>query len=410
MANTQSEKKPPVHRIDRKANAQKVLGVLRKFGPSTQAQIARATLLSRATVNNIVQALRDQGTVEYQWKNGREALVTLGSTRGSVISIKVQERCVTGYLFDFSGHQRLEIHSGELPNYQNKPSTPALVLELSKRLIELGRTRESPVLGVAIAIEGPIETSTGAIAPWAWQRLPHWKNVNLHQYFSKNVRLPLVVENDANFAALAEWSWGEGRGADDFLHITCSEGIGGGIILNGQIYRGGTGLAGEIGHMVIEEAGELCFCGSRGCLSSFATERAIVASLRNSEKPKLSLVEIVDSAHHGDAACQRVLFEAGLHLGKALTTVVRVIGPSVIAIGGTLATGGEVVLEGLRSSAEIINLRAIAKSPRFCLATIIKDAAELGGVSAILSELDLGASSLADWMRESRSLPSAESA
>lgn len=384
-------------RVDRNANAQNVLSVLRRQGPVSQAEIVRATSLSRATINNIVQTLRDKGTVEYQWKNGREALVSLACTRGSVIAVRVGESAISASLFDFTKKVRLDIRNAELPEFRQRRSSPALTVEIIRHLIDVGRSRDATAIGFAIAIEAPIEKSTGAIAPWAWQRLPHWKGVDLQRYFGKIIHLPFIVDNDANLAALAEWSWGEGRGCDDFLHITCSEGVGGGIVLNGRIYRGGSGLAGEIGHMVVAEEGDLCFCGSRGCLSSFATERAILRALRNSEKPRRSLDQVVDSAREGDAACQRVLSEAGRYLGKALATVVRVFGPSVIAIGGTLARAGDIVLEGMRSSAEIVNLRAIGESPKFCVGSII-DGPQLGGVAALMTYLDLGLSGADSWM------------
>lgn len=385
-------------RADRNSNKQTILAALRSFGPMTQAEIARRTELSRATINNIVQALRDEGTVEYQWKNRREALVCLSSTSGSIITIMVREKSIIASLFDFTAQERLTLTSADLAQATQSPSSPEQALELARRLITQGQSRQSAVAGLAIAVEGPIEKSTGAVAPWGWQRLPNWRGLDIRQHFQRHLRLPVVVDNDANLAALAEWTWGEGRGCEDFLHITASEGIGGGIILNGKIYHGGNGLAGEIGHMVIEADGDLCFCGSRGCLSSFATERAILNALSNTAHPKSSLADVVDSANHGDAACQRVLFETGLHLGKALGTVVRVISPSLIAIGGTLGTARDVVLGGLLSSPEIINLRAIAEPPRFCTASIIEDAALFGGMAAIMAALDLGLTGIAPWM------------
>lgn len=395
IKSTPSSRSP---RADRNSNTQDVLAFLRAQGPSTQADIARATGLSRATVNQIAQSLRDQGAVEYQWKNRREALIALTSTHGSVASVIVQESCVHAILFDFTAQDRFDLFSTDLPELDAAQTSPAMVLTIIQRLADFATARGSSLTGVAIAIEGPIERSTGAIAPWAWQRLPQWKEVSLAQFFTRHLRLPVAVDNDANLAALAEWTWGVGRGCNDFLHITSSAGIGGGLVINGRIYHGGTGLAGEIGHMVIEEAGELCFCGSRGCLTSFATEKAILHALGRGRKPRASLGEVIDGAQQGDAACQRVLSEAGLHLGKALAIVVRVIGPSVIAIGGTLGKAGDIVLDGLRSSAEVINLRAIGTAPDFRVAKIIDNATELGGLAAILSAMDQGASSLMPWM------------
>lgn len=401
----------PEGRSDRQANIQLVLDYLRASGPSTQAVIARSTGLSRATINHITQALRDAGVIEYQWKNKREALITLASNRGSIATIVVRERSLHAILFDFAAHRRTDLTTSDFPEFEGQLTSPAMVLELASRLITRTNANESPLIGIAIAMEGPIERQTGAIAPWAWQRLPNWKQINVAQYFAKHLRVPTVADNDANLAALAEWTWGVGRGCDDFLHITCSEGVGGGFIVNGRIYRGGNGLAGEIGHMVIEDAGDICFCGSRGCLTSFATERAILKTLTQSGKSKSSLVEVIASAKQGDAACQRVLSEAGIYLGKALATVVRVIGPSVIAIGGTLGSAGDIVLDGLRSSAEVVNLRAIGEAPYFRIADILEDATELGGLAAILSEVGLGMSALAPWMlspaKEEEPLPQA---
>ena len=387
-------------RSDRQTNIHQILDFLRAAGPSTQAEIARSTGLSRATVNHIVQSLRDSGVIEYQWKTRREALVTLASNRGSIATIVVREWSLHAILFDFTARIRTDLTSADLPGHASEQTSPAMVLELANRLIAQSDERASPLVGIAIAIEGPIEKQTGAIAPWAWQRLPNWKHVNVAQYFRKHLRVPTIADNDANLAALAEWTWGVGRGCDDFLHITCSEGVGGGFIINGKIYRGGNGLAGEIGHMVIEKAGDLCFCGSRGCLTSFATERAILKILQESGKSVDSLDEVIENARHGDAACQRVLSEAGVHLGKALATVVRVMGPSVIAIGGTLGQAGDIVLAGLRSSAEVVNLKAIGEAPEFRVADILQDATELGGLAAVLSEVGLGMSTLTSWMMD----------
>jgi predicted NBD/HSP70 family sugar kinase/biotin operon repressor len=397
--NTTSQPTRKARRSGRHANAQRVIDLLRSKGPSSQAAISRATALSPATVSNIIQDLRTDGTVDCERVNGRELLVSLASNRGAVISLSVHEAIVHGTLFDFANQQRWDLEEAVSHTGSKGGSRPELVVDVAKHLAEKASLAWSEIAGVAVAIEGPIETSTGAIAPWAWKRLPRWKGVDIHKTLSDALHVPLVVDNDANLAALAEWSWGVGRGCDDFLHITCSEGIGGGLIIGGRIYRGGSGLAGEIGHMVIEESGDLCFCGSRGCLSGFASERATLLALKASESPKVSLIEVIDSARHGDAACQRVLFEAGRHLGMALATVARVLAPSVISIGGTLGLAGEFMFDGLRSSAEVINLRAIAESPRFCIAQITNDATLLGGVAAILAETDQGVSELTPWMR-----------
>ncbi|MBC2666718.1 ROK family transcriptional regulator [Novosphingobium flavum] len=410
MTKTGNVERQASRRADRATNIQGILDALRANGPCTQAEIARMTSLSPATVNKVVQALRDEGKVEYNWKNRREALVCLSSARDSLVTMLVRSSAVYATLLDFSNQTRIDLASSDLETWREQESSPAMALDIAKRLIAVAQERGSPVSGLAIAIEGPIEASTGEIAPWAWRRLPKWKGISLNQHFSRHLRIPIVIENDANLSALAEWTWGVGRGCNDFLKLTCCEGVGGGFIINGKLYHGGMGLAGEIGHMVVEEGDEICFCGNRGCLSGFASENAILAVLRASNNPKSSLQEVVNSAKQGDAACQRVLYEAGVHLGKALAIVVRVISPSVIAIGGILGAAGDIVLDGLRSSPDITNLRAIGQSPEFLLASIIDDAEILGGMSAILAELNLGVSTLAPWMLEPQPLALAQPA
>ncbi|WP_119083625.1 ROK family transcriptional regulator [Altererythrobacter sp. B11] len=387
------------NRTDRTANVQLVLDHLRQKGPSTQAEIARATNLARATVNNIVQALRDQGTLEYNWKNKREALVSLSSARGSIVSILVHSGQAEATLFDFQVQERITLDVAALRNPDDRIGSPEEVLHVAKGAIAIGAARNAPVSGICIAMEGPIERRSGMIARWAWQRYPDWTNLPVFQHFDRHLRVPLVVDNDANLAALAEWMWGVGQGHNDFVHLTCSQGIGGGIIIDGKIYHGGTGLAGEMGHMVIEEDGELCFCGSRGCLTGFASERAILTALGSMDHRKDSLDEVVESAKAGDAACQRVLYEAGVHLGRALATVVRVLGPSMVSLGGTLGEAGRFVFDGLHSSPEIINLRAIGTAAEFRASEVGKDAAMLGGVAAILAQINLGLERVDPWMK-----------
>ena len=111
-------------RADRNSNKQTILAALRSFGPMTQAEIARRTELSRATINNIVQALRDEGTVEYQWKNRREALVCLSSTSGSIITIMVREKLIIASLFDFTAQERQTLTSADLAQPPPRPEQP----------------------------------------------------------------------------------------------------------------------------------------------------------------------------------------------------------------------------------------------------------------------------------------------
>jgi predicted NBD/HSP70 family sugar kinase len=158
-------------------------------------------------------------------------------------------------------------------------------------------------------------------------------------------------------------------------------------------------MAGEIGHMVLEQNGPVCFCGSRGCLTMYVSERSILLALEASGATKRSLQEVIKSARQGDAACQRVIHDAGRYLGRALANAAKLLAPSVIAIGGTLGNAGPLLLDSLRSSVEVNSLTAVSPTVQFRTAQIKKDATLYGGVAAVLARVGQGVSAPPEWMK-----------
>lgn len=151
--------------------------------------------------------------------------------------------------------------------------------------------------------------------------------------------------------------------------------------------------------MVLDAAGPVCFCGSRGCLTTFTSERSILAALE-SGGPRGSLREVIDSARAGDPAARRVLYEAGRHLGHAFANTAKIMSPSVIAVGGELGGAGALVFDGLSSSVEMNSLRAVSPSIRVRAAELGDDATVFGGVAAVLNRLGQGLSVLPEWMTD----------
>ncbi|MGI5461119.1 ROK family protein [Streptomyces sp. CA-249302] len=229
--------------------------------------------------------------------------------------------------------------------------------------------------------------------------MPAWRDVVVTQTLHEALGVPVHAENDANLAALAEWTWGAGRGAADFLYVMCSAGIGGGLVIDGRIYRGGDGLAGEIGHLVLQPDGPVCFCGSRGCLTTFVSERSILLALAASGNTLTSLRQVIDRARHGDPACRRVLFEAGRHLGRAFANTAKLMAPSVVAIGGVLREAGPLLFDSLVSSVEVQSLKSVSPSIRFVPAALGEDAVLFGGMAMVFTETGQGASALPSWAR-----------
>ncbi|MGV9969362.1 ROK family transcriptional regulator [Streptomyces olivaceus] len=381
----------------RQGNVRRVLDSLRLEGPSSQAALARRIGLSRATVNSIVKTLRSNGLAELQPVNGRESLVALAPSQGAVLAAQVNTGSIRAVLFDFAAGVRLDAEVSLRAGADLEGGTPDMVAALARSLTAEAELSLQQLAGVAVAIQAPIARSSGTIASWAGRQLPAWTDLPVAHTLSQTLGTPVLAENDANLAALAEWTWGAGQGAADFLYVMCAAGVGGGVVLDGRIHHGGDGLAGEIGHMVLHPDGPVCFCGSRGCLTTFVAERALLQALEASGNSRASLRDVIKAARAGDPACRRVLHEAGRHLGQAFANTAKLLAPSVIAVGGTLGEAGAVVFDGIHSSVEVHSLRAVSPAIQFGPARLGDDAVLFGGVAAVLAETGQGISALPRW-------------
>ncbi|WP_336749699.1 ROK family transcriptional regulator [Pantoea vagans] len=384
-------------RVLRNVSVGLVLDLLRNEGPTSQASIARKTGLSPATVNNVIQLLRKEGVADFEWINGREALVSLISTKGVMMSVMVSADFIHGAVFNFEKQERHDLltNPDELPEQQNTPESLAAFI---KKLAGLAKISVSALAGVSISIQAPVDKKTGTIAVWSAGRLPGWKDVPIQERLESLLNVKVHVDNDANLATYAEWTWGAGRGVDCFLYLSCSRQIGSGLIIDGKVHNGSNGMAGELGHLVIDKAGPVCFCGSRGCMTTLISERAILRILDGSENAKSSLAEVIASANNGDAACQRVLYEAGHNIGQALANTAKIVAPGIIAVGGELGRAWHFIKDSLRVATEENNLDNVSPGIQFVPGGLIKDAVLLGGIASLLSQSGQGISELPDWM------------
>src|SRR5436190_173756 len=179
--------------------------------------------------------------------------------------------------------------------------------------------------------------------------LPGWVGVRAAEAMSERLGLDVVADNDANLGALAEWVHGAGRGCNTVVYVKISNGIGAGLIIDGQPFRGANGTAGELGHTVVDGHGRICRCGNRGCLETVAGAQALLDDLRPS-RGELTAEQLLDRAAAGDGACRRVIADAGSAVGSTLATLCNLIDPQRIVIGGELAAAGELLLEPARAA------------------------------------------------------------
>lgn len=212
------------------------------------------------------------------------------------------------------------------------------------------------IRGAGIGFPGQIDVERGIVhfSP----NLPKWKEIPVTSRIREKINCPVVIDNDANLAALGEYAYGAGRGSRFMLMVTLGTGVGGGLVFNGEIFRGADDLAGEFGHMTVDYNGYTCTCGRKGCIEEYASIRGIVrlvqdrldagaeSSLREVEN--LTPREIYHDAVNGDKLAIEAFYQAGDFLGIALTDVANLLNIERVVVGGGVANAGNFILEAAR--------------------------------------------------------------
>ena len=376
----------------RELNRDRVIDTLRSLGVASQAEITRRTGLSRSTVSSIVSDLRDTGlVVDYDgsWKPERStggrppSLITLDRSAGAALGIDFGKRHLSVAVSDLS-HTVLAEATREMPEDYDAESGMAVAVELVDWVLEEAGVERAAVLGVGMGLPGPIHRPSGTVGSSAI--LPGWSGIRAEVEMSRRLSLPVRVENDANLGALAELTWGAGLGCANLAYLKLATGIGAGLVVNGRLYHGAGGTAGEIGHTMIDESGDICRCGNRGCLETLAGAPAIVGLLSRSLGEELELEQVIERAGDGDLGCRRVLADAGRHIGVAVATLCNLVNPERIVVGGSVGAAGDMVLEPLRESVRLRAIQSAAEDLEVVPGELGERAELLGAVALVLHE------------------------
>ena len=364
----------------RAANRERIVDLLRAEGPMTQADLARASGLSPATVSSIAQELREDGWLADG--DGRRAAIALSRRAGVAVGIDFGHSHVRVAIADLA-HAVLAEEGTALDVDHAAADGIAVARDLVVRLLdEVGMPRER-VTGVGMGLPGPLRRDSGEVGDSAI--LPGWIGARPELLMGEALGLPVRVENDANLGGLAEIVWGAGGGCSELVYVKASTGVGAGLVLGGRLYRGHAGTAGELGHMTIDSDGPVCRCGNRGCLETFAGAEAILEPLRRRYGPELTLRRAIALAHDGDIGCRRVIADAGAALGLAVAGVCNLLAPQRVVVGGELAGAGELVLEPLRRTVRRSAIGATRHTD--VVAGVLGERAEvLGAVALVLRE------------------------
>ena len=251
------------------------------------------------------------------------------------------------------------------------------------------------VAAVGIGAPGPLDWQTGVIheAP----NLPGWREVSLVDRVAEAVGLPTFLENDANAAALAERQYGVGQGALNMLYVTVSTGVGGGLILDGQLWHGAYGSAGEFGHMTVDFDGPLCDCGNRGCVEALAAGPDIAAWVGQQiaaghasvlhGQADLTGRDVVEAAQQGDALAVSALARAGRAVGFGVINVAHLVNLDMVVIGGGIANAGALLFDPLRATVRAHLLESTAPYLRIEPWSLGENVGLLGAAAAARSRL-----------------------
>ncbi len=364
-------------RETREHNEQLVLATIYDDGPVSRADVARRTGLTRTTVSDVVEKLLVSGLTREVGRGpstGGKApiLLQVPDDARLLVGVDLGDAVFRGATVNLRGEI---LHRIEVPS-EDADGDAALdrALDLVDRLLSM---RAGPILGIGIGAPGLIDTTDGTVVQ-AVKR--EWRNLPLGSMVARRYGLPVYVANDSQVAALAEHVFGAVR-SSNLIAVKAGLGIGAGLVLNGELFQGDGFGAGEIGHTVVEMDGELCRCGSRGCLETVASSRAVLARLELLRGEPVSLETAVEAFRQGDEVVRGVVLQAGDRLGTAVAALVGALDVHRIVLAGTMAAFGEPWLDAVRAALRHGALPALARQARL----------ELGGVDDIVV---LGASAL----------------
>ncbi|WP_307892986.1 ROK family transcriptional regulator [Bacillus swezeyi] len=368
-----------------------ILNKIRTSEPISRAQIAKETRITPPTVSSIVKELIDQGLVKESTlghsSGGRKpTMLHINTGAFYVIGVDAGPETVECILTDLAGDifQRTS-------SLLEKPLTNDMFMAVLKENIDTILSQSSvdqeKIIGIGIAMHGVVdaETGTSLIAP-----ILNLTNIPIKEALEKEFNLTVKVENDARAMALGE-SWFGGHGdVDSMAAVNIGRGVGAGIVISGKLYHGAQGIAGELGHMIIDMNGEICECGNRGCLQTLVSGPAIAERGRKQLKERaggLTAQDMFEMAQSGNQTCIDLFHETGSIIGIGLTNFIHLVNPSKMVLGGGVMKGEKFMMPAIVETIQKKALTAEARQTEVAVTRLGEEATLLGAVSLLLTEL-----------------------
>lgn len=367
----------------KKINTSIVLDSVIQHAPLSRALISEKTGLNKATVSSLVQDLIDNHLVleigPGKSSGGRKpTLLLFNEKAGFAIGIDLGVNYIKGILVDLSGNVIVD-------NYRKlKPKQTEEVLktltEAVEELIQQAPDSEYGIVGIGIGVPGIVDDQgTILFAPNM-----KWRHVELKRLLEERFKVPVTIDNEANAGAQGEQKYGAGRDIPNQIYVSVGIGIGTGIILNSELFKGSSGFSGELGHLSIQYDGKPCSCGNNGCWELYASENALLeqAAPLGFE----SLEELLQAAEDGNEQVRKLFFSIGSYLGVGIANIVNVFNPSVVIIGNRMSRASEWLEPGMQATIDQRTLPYHRDLLRILFAELQEQSAVRGAAYYAISE------------------------
>jgi len=351
----------PVRNLMRAINRSKILEAIRTIGMISRIDIARTTGLSQALVTGLTADLIKEGLIlekqSGEYEGGRRPMLLALNPEGAfVVGVNLSITELSVVIVNFEGVVVASYTQSLEPIQHSVSEIAASVVGAVQACIWEANFAKEQVSGVGIGLPGLVDPDSGDI-----RFLPNygWQNVNLKELVQSQLNHPCYIDNSSNTLALAEQWFGEGKGVDNFLVVTIENGVGLGAVINGRIYRGQEGIAGEFGHITINPDGPECRCGKKGCVEAYAGKIAIMRDARQAvldeqwdcENPDhFTYEDVVGAAQNGTAVLRQLFNRAGRMLGVGISHLVTLFNPTKIIITGQGVRAGDLIFDAMGST------------------------------------------------------------
>ncbi|WP_449539134.1 ROK family protein [Ferdinandcohnia sp. Marseille-Q9671] len=334
--------------VVKKNNKALVLQLIMEKEPISRADIAQISGLNKTTVSTLVNELLAE---ELIFESGpgvssggrRPVILHFNNAAGYTIGIDIGVNYVLSILTDLKGN--ILVEKNETVHRTTYSHIMSIVQNMIQTLIAEMPTSKYGIVGIGVGVPG-IVNKEGSIllAPNLG-----WTNIQLKEDLEKLFHVPVIIENEANAGSVGEQQFGAGQDFDNILYISAGIGIGVGIIVNRELYKGKNGFSGEMGHMIIDINGKRCNCGSKGCWEAYASEHAL---LEMADPSTDSLESLIKSAKSGDENALILFEKIGNYLGIGLNNIINTFNPDQVIVGNRLALAKEFIEEPIRSTVE----------------------------------------------------------